>query len=32
MQRADVAWDRARKLHAEAEEEILIKLRKNVNP
>jgi hypothetical protein len=30
MQRADVAWERARKLHAEAEEAILVKLRQSV--
>jgi glutamate formiminotransferase/formiminotetrahydrofolate cyclodeaminase len=30
IQRADVAWDRARKLHAQAEETILVKLRENV--
>jgi glutamate formiminotransferase/formiminotetrahydrofolate cyclodeaminase len=30
VQRADVAWERARKLHAEAEEAILAKLRTNV--
>jgi glutamate formiminotransferase / formiminotetrahydrofolate cyclodeaminase len=30
VQRADVAWGRARKLHAEAEEGILVKLRANV--
>ncbi len=31
VQRADVAWDRSRKLHAEAEEAILVKLRGNVS-
>ncbi|HXA18640.1 MAG TPA: glutamate formimidoyltransferase [Thermoanaerobaculia bacterium] len=31
MQRADVAWDRARNLHAEAEAGILVKLRGNVS-
>jgi glutamate formiminotransferase / formiminotetrahydrofolate cyclodeaminase len=30
VQRADVAWERARKLHAEAEEATLVKLRANV--
>ena len=30
VQRADVAWDRARKLHAEAESAILVKLRESV--
>lgn len=30
VQRADVAWESARKLHAEAEEGILVKLRGNV--
>jgi glutamate formiminotransferase/formiminotetrahydrofolate cyclodeaminase len=32
VQRADVAWDRAQKLHAEAEEAILVKLREGVAP
>jgi glutamate formiminotransferase/formiminotetrahydrofolate cyclodeaminase len=32
VQRADVAWERARKLHAEAEEAILVKLRESVAP
>jgi len=32
VQRADIAWDRARKLHAEAEEAILVKLREGVAP
>ncbi len=31
VERADVAWERARKLHAEAEEGILVKLRGNVS-
>ena len=30
MQRADIAWERARKLHAEAEAAILVKLRESV--
>jgi glutamate formiminotransferase/formiminotetrahydrofolate cyclodeaminase len=31
MQRADVAWERARKLHTEAEAAILVKLRESVS-
>jgi glutamate formiminotransferase/formiminotetrahydrofolate cyclodeaminase len=31
IERADVAWDRARKLHTEAEGAILVKLRGNVS-
>ena len=30
IQRADVAWERAKKLHAEAEDAILLKLRESV--
>jgi len=32
VKRADVAWDRAQKLHTEAEEAILVKLRESVPP